>query len=239
MSHRRGERRGARNALTRGLVVLAAIALVDRFLLDRRPLALHGLADELGHLLTAYVWLGLAEAAGLAVSPLAVLAGGVAIDLDHLPLILRIAHAPAGTSRPVSHSLLTVLVLLALAGADRQRRRVWASLALGVASHLVRDLGTGAVPLFWPLPSAPIGMPYECYLGLTVVLVLGTAMLLRQSRRCRRAGQTIRTCAEARAGRRRVAALPAPAAVDDSQRLAARVEAAAAGEAQHARGTEP
>jgi inner membrane protein len=101
------------------------------------------------------------------------LVASVVIDVDHVPGELGSHILTTGTSRPYSHSLTTVAVLLVLAAARRDWR-AWASgAALGVASHLWRDLaepqGSG-VALFWPVSDRTITTPAAVYLGSIAVL---------------------------------------------------------------------
>lgn len=147
--------------------------------------------DEPAHLLTA--WLVLAAAtprtARLPLLPW-VLAGAVLLDLDHVPLYLGadIAVSPGG--RPVSHSLLTVAVLLAAAGAVRRWRVPLAGLALGVATQLLRDLSTGpGVPLLWPALAEDVLLPYLPY-ALVLVTLAAVATARRVSGRAAGAAAT-------------------------------------------------
>ncbi|MGH2559088.1 MAG: metal-dependent hydrolase [Thermomicrobiales bacterium] len=159
-------------ALTLGSLALIAIVLLDRGVVGHRPLVVHGIGDEGAHALTACLWIVGAGVAGVRVVPLAALLGATVIDLDHIPLILDWTSSPPGTSRPETHSLIVLGLLLLLAGWDRSRRMWWGSAALGVASHLWRDLGTGAVVLWWPYSSRAVGIPYGVYLvGVAAVFV--------------------------------------------------------------------
>ena len=104
---------------------------------------------------------------------LAALIMSVIIDVDHIPGYLGSHVLSGGTPRPYTHSLTTVVVLLAIA-IFRRDSRGWASgAALGVLSHLWRDLaepsGTG-VSLFWPVSNQAITTPAALYLGSIVVL---------------------------------------------------------------------
>ena len=161
---------------------LAGILLLDLVQFSREwPLVVIAGLDEPAHLLTAWLVLAAATArtARLRVLPW-VLAGVVAIDLDHLPLYggLDVAVSPGG--RPVSHSLLTVALLLAAAAALRRWRVLLAGLAIGVASHLLRDLATGpGVPLLWPALAEDLLVPYLPYaLVLVALAVAATARRL-------------------------------------------------------------
>jgi inner membrane protein len=105
----------------------------------------------------------------------AALVASVVIDVDHIPGRLGWNILTAGTSRPYSHSLTTVVVLLVIA-AVHPRSRNWASgAALGVASHLWRDLaepqGAG-VALLWPVSDRTLTTPSRLYLASIAVLAM-------------------------------------------------------------------
>ena len=128
--------------------------------------------DEPAHLLTAWLVLAAVTArpAGLPVLPW-ILAGAVLLDLDHVPLYLGLDVAASPGGRPVTHSLLTVAVLLAAAAAVRRARLPLAGFALGVATQLLRDLATGpGVPLLWPVLDGSVRVPYQPYAVVLVAL---------------------------------------------------------------------
>jgi inner membrane protein len=159
------------------IVILGAAALfsVDQYVYQQAGSAVLAQAplDWTNHLLTTLfiVW---------ALRPLIgrpqlvpALVASVVIDADHIPGRLGWDILTAGTSRPYTHSLTTVAVLTALA-LVRPRWRGWASgAALGVASHLWRDLaeprGAG-VALFWPVSDRTITTPPSAYLGSIAIL---------------------------------------------------------------------
>lgn len=164
------------------LVALALVGAIDGLLAWRAwPIVVHGALDESAHLLTALVLLAALLPARLRhLLPWALL-GIVAIDVDHLPLYFWGVGAAAGSGRPVTHSLLTIAVLLGGAALLRRLRAPLAGLAVGVALHLVRDLATGpGVPLLWPLSDTAVTAPYAGYLG---VLAIGTAAAVVRRRR--------------------------------------------------------
>jgi inner membrane protein len=105
------------------------------------------------------------------------------IDLDHVPFYLWGALLADPNGRPVTHSLATVVVLLALS-AVRRLRVPALGLALGVLLHLARDLATGpGVPLLWPLVDRSVLLPYAGYaVALTVIAVIAALAALRASR---------------------------------------------------------
>lgn len=144
--------------------------------------------DEAAHFLTALLLLqGLpAKQRARLVGP--ALLASVAIDLDHVPQALGYQFLTAGTPRPYTHSLLTLVVLLAIALAARRRRTVIAGVALGIALHLFRDLAEGhgsGVALLWPLSDRGYSYPHGTYLALMLCVVaadLGIGLLSRRTR---------------------------------------------------------
>src|SRR5215207_6920266 len=75
-------------ALAVGTPCLGAIFLLDKLVVGDRRLIVHGLGDEASHLLTAVVVFVALVTLGIGVRPVAFLVGAMAIDLDHLLLIL-------------------------------------------------------------------------------------------------------------------------------------------------------
>jgi inner membrane protein len=152
------------------LAVLCIVGL-DRIATARHwPVPVAGLLDEPAHLLTA--WLALMAIGAERLRPWRwVLLGATAIDVDHIPVYLWAAPVTVDGGRPVTHSLLTVLILLAVAGAVRRARGVLVGLAAGVLLHFVRDIATGpGVPLLWPFRTDGVLLPYAAYLLLLVAL---------------------------------------------------------------------
>jgi inner membrane protein len=148
------------------LVVLAVQPLLGRLDVDSQ-FALVGVVDWLGHLATGVVLVALLRPPRRMAA--AILVWSVIIDLDHLPHQLGSDFLTAGTPRPYTHSLLMVLVLLAIAGA--RRSPLWLGAAVGLAGHLLRDLGTGSgVALLWPLSDSGMSVPFALYLGVLVGL---------------------------------------------------------------------
>lgn len=143
-----------------------------------------GLLDEPAHLVTAALLMAaLLPRRARGVVPWA-LAGAVLIDLDHIPFYLWGALTTGDAGRPLTHSLITSAGLALIAMLMRRRTRTaMTGLALGVLMHLVRDLGTGpGVPLWWPLSSAGVHVPYWAYFAtMTLVAVLAAARRRRWS----------------------------------------------------------
>jgi len=72
-----------------------------------------------------------------------------------------------GTARPVTHSLATCAALLLLSRAlPAPGRMVIVGAVCGVLAHFVRDLGTGGLPLLWPVSKRCVRVPYATYLAI-------------------------------------------------------------------------
>jgi inner membrane protein len=153
--------------------VLAVLCIVglDRIAAARSwPIPVIGLLDEPAHLLTAWLVLNAVTRARTRSWPW-VLLGVVAIDVDHVPLYLLGGPIAVGGGRPVTHSLITVLVLLVVAVAVRRARAATGGLAAGVLLHLLRDVATGpGVPVWWPVQPDSVLLPYRLYLFVLVAL---------------------------------------------------------------------
>jgi inner membrane protein len=171
------------------LLAVAAVAAVD--LLDHRAslaVPVWGLLDECAHLLTAGLFLA---AAGRPLSRFAAwtMLGACVIDVDHVPLYLGHMAITVEGGRPVTHSLLTVVVLMCSAAVVRGRpRSALAGLGTGVLLHFVRDVATGpGLPLLWPVLPDNVRIAYHWYFG--VLLVAAAVSVVRASvRRTARAG---------------------------------------------------
>jgi membrane-bound metal-dependent hydrolase YbcI (DUF457 family) len=141
---------------------LATIAVADYVIVRRRPRWLvAGLFDHPAHLATAaLVHLNLgprprAWSAGF-------VAGSLAPDLDHVPLALRKVKPSLDDQRPVTHCLLAVAPVAALALARRSEPLAGAT--AGMLAHFLRDVGVGTgVPLLWPAAQRPVAVPYSLY----------------------------------------------------------------------------
>ena len=166
-------------AARQGVAGLGGIAALDAVRTAREwPVPVLAGLDWPAHLTTAALVLAALprrlepEIAGWA------LAGSIAIDLDHIPLYLWDTGAATPGARPVTHSLLTPVLLLAAAALVRRLRVPLLGLALGVGLHLLRDIGTGpGVPLLWPFVPASLQLPYGVYLAVVVALTAGAVLV--------------------------------------------------------------
>jgi inner membrane protein len=165
------------------VAALVAIGLLDVVASLRSwPTAVVGLLDWPAHLLTAWLFLA---ALGFRLSTrlqVWTLVGAIAIDVDHVPLYLHWHLIPAPDGRPVTHSLATVVLLLAVAAVPWLRVPA-AGLALGLLLHLSRDLVTGpGVTLGWPVSEMGVRLPYALYVAALVVTT-AVAVLVDRRRR--------------------------------------------------------
>lgn len=157
-------------------LVVLAIDLLMRH--SDPPLAAAAGLDETAHTITAILLLSALVPRADPALKLGTLLGGVLIDVDHVPLLLGNELVTAGATRPYSHSLAMVGgLLLVAAGLARDRRRIVLGAAFGLATHLLRDMATGGVPLFWPLTRATIALPYTLY--ATLLLAAASLVLWR------------------------------------------------------------
>ena len=168
--------------------LVAVVVVVQGILALEPPTLILGAADWAGHLATTAILLA---AIPRRLSP-ALIAGAflaVLIDLDHIPDLLGGEGITDRTPRPVSHSLVTVVAVGAIAAAVRARAPRYGDLALGVAigipMHLLRDVFTGpGVALLWPLSTGAVEGPFLAYLaGLILVAVYAARRPRRVQRR--------------------------------------------------------
>jgi membrane-bound metal-dependent hydrolase YbcI (DUF457 family) len=156
--------------------------LLWSLLADSTGSVFYGAIDEPAHLATcAIALLAVLAVAGPRISwrfALAALIASVAIDLDHIPRYLG-SHVLTGSlSRPYTHSVLLVIVLVAVGSLVRggKARQVLFGVAFGVSAHLLRDLATGpGISFLWPLADESIRVPYAAY---AAALVLAMSVLL-------------------------------------------------------------
>jgi inner membrane protein len=165
--------------------MLAAVALTFDSWNRARAFSLPGtgLLDEPAHFATAALALA-ALRPHLRMSRsfvAAALAMSVLIDLDHMPLYLGFSWiSPEPDGRPASHSAAVVVLLLAIAPIRRLPSAVLAGAALGLATHLVRDIceGEPGVSLWWPLTSRNVvAGPIMFWILILSVLAVALAPL--------------------------------------------------------------
>ena len=163
------------------LLCLAGILVIRQVEPADESLALHGVYDELGHLLTALVAAIGVRSLRLPVPVWSILVGGLVLDLGHVPGVLGYVNALEGSSRNGSHSLSVVVLLACLGFLDRRHAHIWLGVAIGATSHLWRDMGTGTVPLLWPVRDTVYGTLFSRYVavlaGLALAMIGSSALL--------------------------------------------------------------
>lgn len=107
------------------------------------------------------------------------LLSAIMLDLDHILAArsLNLNSWMTMPQRPVSHSVLTPLLVAALAERWKPEQHFGLAAIIGVGSHLLRDLGTGGAPLIHPRHIVTI--PYE----FVVVLLGALSVISRYSTR--------------------------------------------------------
>lgn len=187
------------------LAQLALIAAVDGLTLRRRalPFVVRAAADETGHLATTSVLISVLEQVRRRPLPASTRAAAalssVLIDADHVPAQFGGRRwLTRGTPRPYPHAFGSVALAAVIAGRERSRRpgrsRVATGVALGLASHLFRDVGTAPIALAWPLSRRGLRIRYRTYLaGLLAVTAVGAALPARRTGRTGRGAGTGRT----------------------------------------------
>jgi hypothetical protein len=131
-----------------------------------------------------------------------------AIDLDHVPLALGSSVLTAGTPRPYTHALWVVAVLALGALAARwwpghagraspatTAAAILLGAACGVSAHFLRDIGTAAMSLWWPVTTAAVQVHYRWYALAIVVIAL--IPVTWPSRPSRATGSPYSECPEA------------------------------------------
>jgi hypothetical protein len=149
------------------------------------PYAVQGLLDEPAHAATGVLALTAFVAELQAPVALAVLAGSLLIDADHLPHVLGSDVFEHGIPRPYTHSLGTIVVLMGVTLLMRteRRRRLILIATLALALHFFRDSaepGGPGVSLLWPVSDHGVTVAYGWYAGVLAGLAaigLGRARL--------------------------------------------------------------
>src|SRR5271163_1259850 len=102
----------------------------------------------------------------------------VAIDADHIPGYLGVNWLTAGTPRPYTHSLLTIILIATAALLWRRHRVVLLAVVLGVAVHLWRDMAesSSGVSLLWPVSRHPYTLSHSSYLAVMAVIIAAAAV---------------------------------------------------------------
>jgi membrane-bound metal-dependent hydrolase YbcI (DUF457 family) len=157
-------------AFTPLLLLFGIDALLRRHDYPRR---VSGPLDEIAHAATAISLVVPLQSDAGTIRSIGVLGGAVLLDLDHLPQVFGARWLAATGERPYPHSLLFVLLL---AGAGRMSEDRWRQgiqgAAIGVTTHLLRDMATGGVLFYWPLIRTSIRIPYWSYASLLILFAV-------------------------------------------------------------------
>lgn len=156
-------------------ILLLLILGLDAALAHRQwPFVVTGLLDEPAHLATAGLMLLVLPLRAAARYGWWVLIGSVVIDFDHVPLYLGDSGFVVDSSRPPTHSLVVVILLLLMAQLLPQVKRQLRGLAFGVLAHFLRDVATGpGLALLWPVLPVAVKAPYTGYVVVLGLLTLG------------------------------------------------------------------
>ncbi len=160
------------NRRAAALGCLATVAVADKVISRRRlPWILIGVFDHPAHLATAgLVLLNLGPRSHRWTAGF--MAGALLPDLDHVPLALSRVHPSMDDPRPVTHCLLAVAPVAALAEIRKDERLRGA--AAGMLAHFARDVGVGTgVPLLWPATRISWRVPYAVYAAACLLLAAG------------------------------------------------------------------
>lgn len=144
-----------------------------------------GPLDEFAHLLTTLLFFWALGPRARERFLLPALIASVAIDLDHIPGRLGVGWLTVGTPRPYTHSLQTIAIVFASALVLRRRRDLLLGVGIGLAIHLLRDMGEGesGVSLVWPISDHSFQYPHGAYVAVMVVLVLIDAARCAEAKR--------------------------------------------------------
>lgn len=165
----------ARTRRAAALACLATVAGADYVLSRHRPRwILMTLYDHPAHVATGVLVLlnlrrrSLRWSSGFVV-------GALLPDLDHVPLALEPEERTPDEPRPVTHCLLAIAPVGAVALGTRSEAAM--GTAAGMLAHFLRDIagGTG-VPLLWPATRRPLRVPYSLY-AAACLLLAGRATL--------------------------------------------------------------
>lgn len=144
-------------------------------------LAQHGVLDEIGHVLTALMIAVGLKALRLPIPIWSVLIGGMVLDVGHILTMQGITDPIGSSTRNGTHSVFALILLAIVGFVDQRRANVWLGITLGALTHLWRDMGTGTVPLLWPLLENVDGTTFKRYmiglLGASIAMIGSGALL--------------------------------------------------------------
>jgi len=153
----------------RGVLPALALLLVADALLANHDFSRpdEALLDEPAHLATAFLLLAALPVPRSRPFVLGAALGAIGIDSDHVPGEFGWDIITRGTGRPVTHSLATCAAFLLFSRAlPAPGRTVIVGAVCGILAHFARDLGTGGLPLLWPVSKRRVRVPYAAYLAI-------------------------------------------------------------------------
>ena len=145
---------------------LAIIMGIDLRIRGAEKLLIHGVADEIAHLLTAMIMLSTVRAIGLRVSWIAGAMGAMAPDVEYALSRLDITAPIGDASRGVMHTLVPGVALVLLGLMTPPLRLFFVSLGIALLTHTVRDAATSSVPALWPLSVEYFHLRYSFFLAM-------------------------------------------------------------------------
>ncbi len=154
---------------------MVTIMGIDLRIRDQQRLLIHGIADEIAHVLTAVVVLAAIHALGFRISWIAGGIGGMLPDIDHILLWTGLADPVTDIDRGFMHTLGPTLAVLLLGVAVPPLRLFLVSLGLGMLTHVIRDSATSELPLFWPVSDEIVHLRYSLYLTFMVLCTIVAA----------------------------------------------------------------
>jgi LexA-binding, inner membrane-associated putative hydrolase len=156
------------------LLTSLGVFLIDVLLQHHSlPLGAMALLDESAHAATGLLFLRAFYARLPPLIVMSLLVGAVLIDVDHIPMHFGWDFLTQGTERPYTHSLIIAgcgaLLGLLLTGT---LRLVILAAAFGLVTHLLRDMATGGLALYWPVTDRTVLLPYPGYTGMLLIALI-------------------------------------------------------------------
>ena len=148
---------------------LAIIMGIDLRIRGAEEILVHGVADEIAHLLTALIMLSIVRAIGFRVSWVAVAIGAMAPDVEYALSRLDMTAPIGDASRGVMHTLVPGVAMVLLGLLLPPLRLFLVSLGLALLTHAVRDAATSSVPALWPLSVEYFHLRYSLFLAILAI----------------------------------------------------------------------
>jgi hypothetical protein len=156
---------------------MAIIMGIDLRIRGAEEILVHGIADEIAHVLTALIMLSALRAVGFRVSWIAVAIGAVAPDVEYLLYRRDMLETIGDGSRGLLHTAVPGLALVLVGLILPPLRPFLVSLGLALLTHVIRDAATSAVPAMWPLTDAYYHLRYSVFLAILAVCATVTTGL--------------------------------------------------------------